>query len=253
MGLDSFLARVYRRIPGRDFLAREVQKGAAFVSDSTARVAFLDGVPGAPLAPPTPFRLVHRTLDAEEALLKSAFRKISRVGSLTGGTKWYLSMDCLLAAKRMMYSVEYRRFYLRDLDSIVVWPNRIWLWRMALAAALFGPLGVVFWKWVDTTTGAIIGGVGLAWVAVELALGPTAGARICTRGTIADLPLVARTRRARKVLAKIDAAVRATRGDAAQPVVPVTSAQPAEPSVQTNFEAPPGIVSVADATKTNGS
>ena len=78
--------------------------------------------------------------------MKSAFRKISRVGSLTGGTKWYLSVDCLLAAKRMMYSVEYRRFYLRDLDSIVVWPNRIWLWRMALAAGLFGPLGVVFLK-----------------------------------------------------------------------------------------------------------
>ena len=184
--------------------------------------------------------------------MKSAFRKISRVGSLTGGTKWYLSMDCLLAAKRMMYSVEYRRFYLRDLDSIVVWPNRIWLWRMALAAALFGPLGVVFWKWVDTTTGAIIGGVGLGWVAVELALGPTAGARICTRGTIADLPLVARTRRARKVLAKIDAAVRSARGGD-QPAAPVTSVQPAEPILQTSSEAPSGAVSTADATQTHGS
>ena len=27
----------------------------------------------------------------------SVFRKISRVGSLTGGTNWYLSQDCLLA------------------------------------------------------------------------------------------------------------------------------------------------------------
>ena len=58
--------------------------------------------------------------------MKSAFRKISRVGGLTGGTKWYLSEDCLLAAKRMMYAVEYRRFYLRDLESIVVWPTRTW-------------------------------------------------------------------------------------------------------------------------------
>ena len=185
--------------------------------------------------------------------MKSAFRKISRVGSLSGGTKWYLSEDCLLAAKRMMYSVEYRRFYLRDLDSIVVWPNRLWLWRMALAAVLFAGLGVVFWKWVDSTTGAILGGVGLAWVAAELAMGPTAAARICARGASADLALVARTRRARKVLAKIDAAVRAARGGAAQLTAPVTSAQPAEPSVRTNFEAPSGVVSVADATKTNGS
>jgi hypothetical protein len=71
MGLDSFLARVCRRIPGRDFLAREVQEGAAFVFDSAARVAFLDGVCGAPLAPPSPCRIVLRTLDAGEALIES--------------------------------------------------------------------------------------------------------------------------------------------------------------------------------------
>ena len=184
--------------------------------------------------------------------MKSAFRKISRVGSLTGGTKWYLSEDCLLAAKRMMYAVEYRRFYLRDLESIVVWPTRTWLWRMALVVVLFGALGIAFWQWVDSTAGAIFGGVGLAWVATELALGPTAAARIRTTGASVDLPLVARTRRARKVLAKIDAAVRAARG-VEQPTPPVTSVQPAELSVQTNSEAPSGTVSIADATQTHGS
>jgi hypothetical protein len=185
--------------------------------------------------------------------LKSAFRKISRVGSLTGGTKWYLSEDCLLAAKRTMYAVEYRRFYLRDLESIVIWPTRAWLWRMVLLVVLFGALGVAFWRWVDSTTGAILGGVGLAWVLAELALGPTAGARIRTTGASVDLPLVARSRRARKVLAKIDSAVRTARGGVEQPTVPEASAQPAQPSVQTNFEAPSGTVSVADATQTNGS
>jgi hypothetical protein len=183
--------------------------------------------------------------------LKSAFRKISRVGSLTGGTKWYLSEDCLLAAKRMMYAVEYRRFYLRDLESVVVWPNRAWLWRMALVVVLFGALSIAFWQWVDSTAGAVFGGVGLAWVAAELAMGPTAGSRIRTTGASVDLPLVARTRRARKVLAKIDAAVRAARGGAEQPTAPVSSAQPVELPVQTNSETP--SVSIADATQTNGS
>jgi len=64
---------------------------------------------------------------------------------------------------------------------------------------------------------------------------------------------VARTRRARKVLAKIDAAVRAARGGVEQPTAPVTSAQPAEPILQTSSEAPSGTVSIADATQTNGS
>ena len=184
--------------------------------------------------------------------MKSAFRKISRVGSLTGGTKWYLSEDCLLAAKRMMYAVEYRRFYLHDLEYIVVWPSRFWLWRLVIPAVLFAALGVAFWQWVDSTVGAIFGGVGLTWAATELALGPTAAARIRTTGASVDLPLVARTRRARKVLAKIDAAVRAARG-VEQPTPPVTSVQPAELSVQTNSEAPSGTVSIADATQTHGS
>jgi len=97
--------------------------------------------------------------------LKTVFRKISRVGSLTGGTKWYLSEDCLLAARRMMYAVEYRRFYLRDLEYIVVWPSRWWLWRLVIPGVLFLGLGLVFWQWVNPTVGAIIGGLGLAWMA----------------------------------------------------------------------------------------
>jgi hypothetical protein len=184
--------------------------------------------------------------------LKSAFRKISRVGSLTGGTKWYLSEDCLLAAKRMMYAVDYRRFYLRDLESVVVWPTRVWLWRIVLVLVLFGAIGIMFWQRVDSTTGAIIGGMGLVWVLAELVLGPTAAARLRTTGASVDLRLVARTRRARKVLGKIDAAIRATRG-VEQATAPVTSAQPTEPLVQSSSEAPSGTAAIADATQTNGS
>ena len=183
--------------------------------------------------------------------MKSAFRKVSRIGSLTGGTKWYLSEDCLLAAKRTMYAVEYRRFYLRDLESVVVWPSRFWLWRLVLPGLLFAALGAALWQWA--TVGAIFVGVGLAWMATELALGPTAAARIRTTGASVDLPLVARTRRASKVLAKIDAAVRAARGGGEQPTAPVTSAQAAEPILQASSEAPSGTVSIADATQTNGS
>ena len=130
--------------------------------------------------------------------MRSAFRKISRVGSLTGGTKWYLSEDCLLAAKRTMYAVEYRRFYLRDLEYIVVWPSRSWLWRLIIPGILLAALGASLWQWVNSTAGAIFTGIGLAWVVLELALGPTAGSRIRTTGASVDLPLVKRTRRAQQ-------------------------------------------------------
>ena len=184
--------------------------------------------------------------------MKSAFRKISRVGSLTGGTKWYLSEDCLLAARRMIYAVEYRRFYLRDLEYVMVWPSSLWLWRLLIPTVLFAALGASFWLWVDSTTGEIFTGLGIAWVGLELALGPTARARIRTTGATIDLPLVARTRRAQKVLAKIDAAVRATRGVFEQTTTPAGIALPAEGHAQTRSEAS-ATTSITTATQTNGS
>lgn len=184
--------------------------------------------------------------------MDSAFRRISRVGSLAGGTKWYLSDDCLLAAKRVMYSVEYRRFYLHDLESIVVWRSRTWIWRMIVPGVLFGLLDFAFSQWINLEVGAVFGGIGFAWVTLELVLGPTAKSRIRTTGASVDLPLVARTRRARKVLAKIDAAVRAARGVMAQPAAPVATPEPVKPSAQTTSGGP-AAVPIADATQTNGS
>lgn len=181
--------------------------------------------------------------------MQSAFRKISRVGSLTGGTKWFLSDDCLLAAKRVMYTVEYRRFYLRDLESITVWPSPFWLLRPVIPGALLVALGASLWHWVDSTTGAIFVGIGLAWIAWELALGPTAKSRIRTTGASVELPVVKRTRRARKVLAKIDAAVRAARaGLTEQPPAPIDGPQSAKPSGQTSSESAPAPAPIGDLT-----
>src|SRR6516225_4388763 len=132
-----------------------------------------------------------------------------------------------------MYAVEYRRFYLRDLESIVVWPKRTWLWRPAVPGMLFVALGGLLWHWVNFTAGAIVCGAGLAWAALELALGPTAGSCIRTIGGSVDLPLVKRARRTRKVLAKIDAAVRATREVLIeQPVTSVAAPQISQPGPQ---------------------
>lgn len=184
--------------------------------------------------------------------MKSSFRKISRVGSLTGAIKWYLSDDCLLAAKRVMYAVEYRRFYLRDLESIVVWPNRRWLWRPIIPAFLLAALGASLWVWVNSTAGEIFVGLALAWVASEAALGPTAKSHIRATGVSVDLPVVKRTRRARRVLAKIDAAVRAARSATEQPAVPATIPSISQSNLQTSPEAS-ATTSTAAVMQTNGS
>jgi hypothetical protein len=167
---------------------------------------------------------------------------------MMGATKWYLTEDCLLAAKRVMYAVEYRRFYLRDLESIVVWHSRTWLLRPAIPGVLLLALGGLLWHWVNFTTGAIAGGAGLAWAAVELGLGPTAQSRISTTGANVDMPVVKRTRGAGKVLAKIDAAVRATRGAMEQPTATIGRAEPATPSSQTNSESVNAAAPIGDVT-----
>ena len=184
--------------------------------------------------------------------MQSAFRKISRVGSLIGGTKWYLNEDCLLAAKRTMYAVEYRRFYLRDLESVVVWPRRLWLLRLIIPGSLLAALGASLWKWMNSTAGAIFCGAALAWVALELVLGPTAGARIQATGASVELPLVKRTRRAQKVLAEIDAAVRASRGLVEQSRAPASTNSAAGLAIQTRSEIS-ATSSIEATTLTNGS
>ncbi len=150
-----------------------------------------------------------------------------------------------------MYVVEYRRFYLRDLECIMVWPSRSWRFRLIIPGALLGVLGASLWQWVNATSGEIFTGIGVAWVALELALGPSAGSRIRTTGVSIDLPLVKRTRRAGKVLEAIDAAVRAARDAAMQPAVLTPSLQPAGASVQTSSKTTSAAPSIADASQTN--
>ncbi|MGH9559851.1 MAG: hypothetical protein ACRD3S_00220, partial [Terracidiphilus sp.] len=64
----------------------------------------------------------------------------------------------MLAAKSVMYSVEYRRFYLRDLESIVVWPRRLWLLRPIISGVLLVGLGELFRyvPWMSFTLGGVI-------------------------------------------------------------------------------------------------
>lgn len=183
----------------------------------------------------------------------NGFQKISRVRGLLGNTKWYLNEDCLLAAKQAMYAVEYRRFYLRDLESVVVWPNRWWPLQWIIPGVLLGGSGVSLWAWVDHTSGAIVGGIALAWVAVELALGPTCRSRIRTTGAGIDLALATRVRRARKVLARIDAAVRANRSALEQQLGAAAAAtEVAQTFVPAGQEVTPAA-STTDATEANAS
>jgi len=120
---------------------------------------------------------------------------------------------------------------------------------LIIPGVLFAALGALFWG-LSSTFATILVGVGLAWAALELALGPTAKSSIRITGATLDLPLVMRTRRAPKVLAKLDAAIRVSRGLEA-PATPAMVTTPAGPPSQTPDAS--ATASVAAATQTNAS
>ena len=101
---------------------------------------------------------------------------------------------------------------------------------MIIPGVIFGLLDVGFSQWVSLSFGAIFGVIAVGWVALELALGPTANSRIRTSGANIDLPIVRRTRRAHKLLAKIDEAVRSNRALTAPPSTPVATPTPDNPA-----------------------
>lgn len=120
----------------------------------------------------------------------------------------------------MMYAVEYRRFYLRDLESITVWPTGSWMMELIIPGTVLGGLAALFWGLDIPGMAGVVAVLDVAWVGWILTLGPTAKARIITSGATVDLRLVARVRHARKVLDQIDAAVRASRADLLEAAAP---------------------------------
>lgn len=69
MGLDYRLACDRRCVAGRDFPAREVSEGAAFLFTAAVGVAFLGGIYWVRLAPAAVrYRILHVSLDRWEAL-----------------------------------------------------------------------------------------------------------------------------------------------------------------------------------------
>jgi hypothetical protein len=75
VGLDYRLAHICSCDSCCNFLAREVQEGAAVVLDSPVGVAFLECVCGTLMAPVTDCQFLRHTLDDEEALIEEYFPK----------------------------------------------------------------------------------------------------------------------------------------------------------------------------------
>lgn len=179
-------------------------------------------------------------------------RRLARAWRLVGPARWYLEQDHLLLADQHWWTVDYRRFYYSDIQSVTVWPRPRPIWRFAgapaLAALFTWPAAVLFllvarhgfraWPHVGWVAAGEAGLVAAAVGLLEALAGPFVHTRIVTRYSRFETPLVHRWRRAERalrVLAPLLAATQSAEQESAGPrgttpePTPTVAAEPAAP------------------------
>jgi hypothetical protein len=125
-----------------------------------------------------------------------------RKKSIIGFSRLYLGKDHLLGVYNAAYTEDYRRFYFKDIQAIVVAANSR---RERLAAIYCGTalflLLIAFWKGGNWSTFFMILAVlFLVNVAINWHRGPTCTCRLYTAASREDLPSLGRIKNANEVI-----------------------------------------------------
>src|ERR1051326_3113083 len=160
------------------------------------------------------------------ARVERVYRRLPGRGvGLSSYHRLWLGPDHVLSVRATGYSEEYKRFYFRDVQAIILRGSVAWKnWNLALLTVA-GLLGFV--------SAMTSGGVGLAvWLGlaclfvalllINLARGPTCVCHILTAVQMERLPALGRIRVARRVMERLRPMIEQAQGDAA----PAGSAAP---------------------------
>jgi hypothetical protein len=164
-----------------------------------------------------------------ERLTRTGPRSAFELISLSRASIW-LGKDHLLCVGTNGYSEDYKRFYFRDIQAIVIRQNNARNVRSGIYAAL-GVLFVIVSFAVDKSNVALItllsaAGISLAAVTINLLLGPTCSCQIRTAVQMESLPLI-RTRRAQKFLERVRPLIAAAQGQLTAEEITARMQQPA--------------------------
>jgi hypothetical protein len=162
-------------------------------------------------------------------------RGIKRQGFLTVAvsarrTRLWLGPDHLLAVDSQWYSEDYRRFYFRDIQAIII-RKTINGKAINLVTGLGGALTTLG---ATVTTGgmrifwAILAGVFIFFLGLNFLLGSTCVCRMQTAVQTEDLPSLQRLRRARKVLRRLRPLIVEAQGGLTPEDIASRLAQPAD-------------------------
>jgi len=179
------------------------------------------------------------------------YRKLpgQRRGFLHGGSLW-MGSDHILAVKSLRFREEYKRFYLRDIQSIIV-ANRprfhlstracgiaaLWL-AVAIAARNRAP-------WAPAVMFLAAAGLAVSWLYVSYF--HSCSCRIYTAVSRDDLPSIYRTWTARKFLSEVEPRIRQVQGVLQGNWVEALEERAAGPAIS---PASPAIIRPAQVTAT---
>jgi hypothetical protein len=149
---------------------------------------------------------------------KSIYRRLGGQGAtLTQYTRLYLGPDHLLQTASNGYTENYKRFYFRDIQAIVIRRNDLWvLWIVAwslpplvLALAAVAALGSNAWTAVILLS--IAAGF-LAGLIINLLMGPTCVCHVQTAVQTEKIPSLRRLKQVRKMLRQVRPLIGAAQG-----------------------------------------
>jgi hypothetical protein len=150
-----------------------------------------------------------------QRLTRAHARSQFAVAAVSRSSLW-LGKDHLLCIDSNGYTENYKRFYFRDIQAIIIRKterHKYWgLVFAVLAVAFFFPAGLSSEVVIKYAFGSIAGIFVMIFL-INLALGPASACQIRTAVQVEDLPSLNRLRRARKVLNRVRPLVVAVQGE----------------------------------------
>jgi hypothetical protein len=173
----------------------------------------------------------------------SGRRRQGLISAVSIRSRLWLGKDHLLSVDSQYYSEDYKRFYFRDVQAVIIRKTRNGaignvILGFLLAAGVLGFISTsggpaIFW--------AIFAGFWIFGLLLNTAFGPTCVSHLRTAVQTDELPSLKRLRRAQKVLARLRPLIAQAQGEIPREEIPAWMAGLSQSSSGAEMSAPPVI------------
>lgn len=182
----------------------------------------------------------------------SGLRKQGLIAVTSNRSTLWLGRDHLLSINSERFSEDYKRFYFRDIQAIIIRKTHTGLVINIVFILLALPL-LISSTFVSDSGGVaaclIISGLLLLVALINALMGPTCRCDLQTAVQVEQLPSLGRLRRARKVLAKLRPLIAEAQGELTREEIPARMAALSQPvaTAGESIYAPPVIAELPAA------